>query len=244
MEKLEFVYKPGLFKDIEVWDGIAALVKQQEPAAYFWVYDKKVNFLKVPIEINKLNGGGFHVEGDKFDFLMGFIASYKLVFVQIKIKENFENEWYKEWVDALIQLNGFVHAWVVDYEYNYWQNAADPSQYKFGGRSTEGIPMIQSDSPPPWDRWLIDTSSNAGLRKIRKGYIEAIGARMWFSEKFLALINRTIEEIQDAYPCKIEKYTEDVYQLSASVDIFKDSSTEAEQRQLRAALYGNVKQEE
>ena len=244
MQKLEFVYELGSVEPIEIWGKLAFILEKKDDVNALTSYTEKIKWEKIPSEIKASSACAFNIESSDFYFHMATGTNYKLAFLQIKIKKNLEKEWYKEWVDALIQFNGFVHAWVVDYGYNYWQNAVDPVQYKFHNRSYAKLPMKHNGLPDPVGQIEIDTSNNPGLRDIRKGYIEAIGARIWFSEKFLTLINRTIEEIQDAYPCKIEKYNEDVYQLSASVGIFKDSSTEAEQRQLRTALYGSTKQEE
>ena len=244
MQKLEFVYELDTVESVNVWEKLAPIIEKKEALNFIIIDGVKVKSSNILVQLIRLNEIGFDIETDNFNLHMGIITRYKLIFVQVEIKKTPEKKWYEEWVHELVRLEGFVHANLSDSAYVCWQSMHDPVFYDLKNKSYTQLPMIHNGLPDPVGRMVIDVSNNPGLRDIRKGYIEAIGARMWFSEKFLALINRTIEEIQDAYPCKIEKYNEDVYQLSASVGIFKDSSTEAEQRQLRAALYGNVRQEE
>jgi len=80
--------------------------------------------------------------------------------------------------------HGLVHGWVVDREYDYWQNAHDPLQYEAHGRSYAHLPMKSNELPYPLEQMIIDTSRNPGRRVIRMGYVEAVGHLMWFGEPF------------------------------------------------------------
>jgi hypothetical protein len=51
-------------------------------------------------------------------------------------------------------------------------------------RIAKHLPMKRSELPPPLDRMEIDTSRNPGRYIVRKSYIEAVGAIMWFGEPF------------------------------------------------------------
>lgn len=235
MQRIEFIYKLGSQEPIHVWEKIELLLKNLGESCPLILYGKKVAASKLSAEIKKRKGS-FNVEYGGFVFHMATVTNYNHVLLQIDSKEHPE-EWWACWVSELIKLQGFIQAWLVDAEFNYWQNATDPIQYKSKGRSYEGLPMISNGLPPPLEQLKIDISKNLGLRKICYGYVEAIGAIMWLSEDFLDLNKRSIEWISKNSGARVEQVSEGVYELMVSRRLFCDGTSLDEQMKLRQAIY-------
>lgn len=99
------------------------------------------------------------------------------------------------WVRPLSELREFRASRVYDDEYEFWQNAADPIQYKGSGRSYAGLPMKSNGLPYSVEQMVIDTSANPGRRIFRQGYVEAIGAIMWLGEQFWSLTGARKQDV-------------------------------------------------
>ena len=98
--------------------------------------------------------------------------------------------------------------------------------------------MISNGLPPPLEQLNIDTSQNAGVRKLCEGYVEAIGAKMWLTDSFLSLTGKSIDSILNNSSASIEQPHSGVYKLEMPIDLFVDETSLNEQRSLREALYG------
>ena len=83
-----------------------------------------------------------------------------------------------------VGIGDFVHAWAIDRDYNYWQNAFDPIQFDSAGRSYEGLSMKSNGWPPPREKLIIDVSQNPGREILRTGFVEAVGGVLWLSNVF------------------------------------------------------------
>lgn len=92
----------------------------------------------------------------------------------------------KAWLEPFLD-EGFRQARLFDEEYDFWQNAEDPLEYRTEGRSYEGLPMRSNGLPPPLEQMVIDTSRNPGRRVLRRGFIEAVGCPMWLGQDFWSI---------------------------------------------------------
>lgn len=126
----------------------------------------------------------FNIEGDLYEFDLTIVTAFAHDAIRISAKQ--DTDW-DGWVDVLKSAGEFVQAYVVDVEFDYWQNAIDPLQYTAKNMPYEHLPMISNGLPPPLNRSVIDTSNNPGRRMLRSGYIEAVGSPMWLSDKFFEL---------------------------------------------------------
>lgn len=237
MQKLEFIYKLGSQEPIKTWEKLESILGRHECIDSVFLYGKKVKALKIPKELKRLSAEAFNIESAKFKFHFSTVTNYRHVVLQIENKSDCEGAWWEVWVSELIKLDGFVQAWVVDSEFNYWQNAADPIEYESRGKSYTGLPMKSNGLPPPLEQLEIDISKNPGLRKLREGYVEAIGGHMWLSETFLDLVNKNVEDIRNVANVSIEYITPYIVHLWSQTGLFKDSTSQLEQIQLREALY-------
>ncbi|MEL4393844.1 hypothetical protein [Shewanella algae] len=237
MQKIEFIYSFGSQEPINIWTALEPILRGHEDIDSFLLYGKKVKASKFPAEFKKLKGKAFNIESEQFSFHLATVTNYQHIALQIEAKTVHEEEWWSEWVNELVILDGFVQAWLVDSEFDYWQNATDPIEYESKGKSYDGLPMKSNGLPPPLEQLEIDTSHNLGLRKLCDGYVEAIGAHMWLSESFLNLVGKDIENIKNSTEVSVVNVAPKIFHVGCSVELFKDSSTQREQKGLRMALY-------
>ncbi|MBI5939485.1 MAG: hypothetical protein HY859_03575 [Caulobacterales bacterium] len=127
----------------------------------------------------------FSISAGGVEYHLATVGGRYLQFIQIESPGEPDIPW-GDWVDAFADYPGFLMAWVVDAEYNYWQNASDPLLYKDSSRSMKGLPTRPNGLPYPLAAIEIDTSRNPGRYVLRDGYIEAVGATMWVGQGYWA----------------------------------------------------------
>lgn len=185
------------------------------------------------------NGGWGHLETANLTFRYGVVGAYDHCFVSICEKVASAAGNWETWVMPFIALNGFVEGWVVDVEYNHWQNAKDPIEYEAAGRNFSHLPLKSNGLPPPLEQLEIDTSRNPGRWVLRHGYVEAVGAVMWLSELFWGRVGgihksrlRSVDGIHSM------ELAEGILEVRVSEDCFISEETAEIQDQLRECLYG------
>lgn len=147
-----------------------------------------------------------------------------------------------EWVTPFLSSDGFIQAWVVDEEYNFWQNADDPIEYTAKGKSYAGLPTRSNGFPYPLKKDVIDTSNNPGRRVIRQGYAECVGAVMWFGDEFM---NRTGLS-EEVFYLNGWLNAEKVYDRVVRIQVAEEAFTTARgkqgrlQKKIRSLLFPDV----
>ena len=235
MQRIEIVFDMGSQNSEIIWQRIAKLLRNMKTDNKLTFYEKETNLKELTAIIAKEKS--FNIKSNNYSFHMVTVTNSKHILLQIETKQCSSN-WWVSWINEFIQLNGFIQAWLVDSEFDYWQNANDPIEYSSAGKSFDGLPMISNGLPPPLEQLNIDTSMNAGLRKLCDGYVEAIGAKMWLSDIFLNNIGKDIESIAKNSGANIKKLKNGVVELSMTTDLFVDETSIKEQKKLRNALYG------
>lgn len=146
------------------------------------------------------------------------------------------------WGECIVAIDGFVHGWIVDREYDYWQNATDPLEYMTRGRSYAHLPMKSNDLPYPLEQMIIDISQNPGRRVMRVGYVEAVGYVMWFGEPFWRITGTSKQKVISQDWLKCEDRPGGILRVQAAEQPF--TSAEGEQgeiqRRLRQLLFPHV----
>lgn len=146
------------------------------------------------------------------------------------------------WAECIGAIDGLVQGWVVDREYNYWQNAEDPLEYTTEGRSYAHLPMKSNGLPYPLEQMIIDTSQNPGRRVMRVGYVEAVGYVMWFGEPFWKITGTSKQKVISQGWLKCEERPGGILRVQAAEQPF--TSAEGEQgeiqRRLRELLFPRV----
>ncbi|GAB5444017.1 MAG: hypothetical protein Fues2KO_43660 [Fuerstiella sp.] len=99
------------------------------------------------------------------------------------------------WVSIFESHESFSHGWAFDWDFYRRQNQNDPKLYAILHGDPSGLPLVNNGLPAPLNRMVIDTSNNPGRRIVRKGYVEAVGSTMWFSEKLLRRLKLSPDEL-------------------------------------------------
>jgi len=239
MHRIELVYELDANPVERFWSNILKCLPEtlREPDTEVHFGDEKLRLSEVEHTINKKQKTGFRVAIGSLAIDLTFVASKNHTLLQL---ENCDPQgcWWGAWVAVLTSISGFVQGWVVDVDYNHWQNAFDPLQYKAKGRSLKGLSMKSNGLPPPLEKQIVDTSQNPGRRTLRKGYVEAIGGNMWLSDRFWELTGKDKAVLDSCTAFEIVAAGEGVRHIKASTDVFDETSDVAEQNRMRELLYG------
>jgi len=176
-------------------------------------------------------------DGLSFDF--GQLTSLRHSFVLIEQLDSDLSTNWNDWVAPFLKEASFVQAWISDIEYDYWQNAKDPLEYKAVGRNHEHLPKKSNGLPPPLEQLEIDTSNNPGRWSHQIGYVEAIGSVMWLSKLFWERVGTDrLQQLLAADFIKTLDLQNDVVRLVMDDISFSECSSADVQNKLRKTLYG------
>lgn len=147
----------------------------------------------------------------------------------------------ERWVDKLLKDERFVQARLYDEEYDHWQNVEDLGIYKTAGRDTAGLPLKSNGFPYPLTRQIVDTDANPGRWRLRQGYIESIGATMWFGDQFWKISGASREGLQSCDGVVMTELAHGVTRVGTALDVFRSAEgPEGDlQRRMRMALFGS-----
>ncbi|WP_321868767.1 hypothetical protein [Paraburkholderia tropica] len=172
-------------------------------------------------------------------FRYGVVGSRNHCFISIREKEPNEAGDWDAWTNPFAALDGFIEGWVVDVEYDNWQNAEDPLTYEVAGRDYSQLPMKSNDLPFPLEQKIIDTSANPGRWILRDGYVEAVASLMWLSELFWRRVGQAHKaRLLSTTGVNVRDYMDGVIEVKASEHCFNSVETKDAQDRLRASLYG------
>lgn len=200
-------------------------------------YGDPVALMSVVKRIKRSHRNNFNIKLDHYEGFCGALTRYNYFHFFLKDVSNNAGSNLVELAERFIGKPGFVQAWLVDDDYDHWQNAYDPLQYTVVGRSLEGLPRVHNGLPPPLDQWIIDTSKNPGRRTIRIGYVEAVGAVMWLGDAFWPRVGKTKEEVTTALPKNWVTEGPGCIRIDAADELFTEATDVALQNKLRETLY-------
>lgn len=211
------------------------LIGQQQGASV-----TQINLYHSPVKIGALRRQlktrkSFNIDVDGINIRFGSIANHELALISAR---GIERQMEMAWVEAIASIAPLISARAYHREYEYWQNAEDPLQYRTAGRSMEGLPMKSNGFPPPVEQMVVDTSHNPGRRILRKGYVEAIGHRMWLGPEFFRRVPGAQRDILlgEAWLHPVEREN-NVLELTPQDVPFVDDTTAETQNRLRALLF-------
>jgi hypothetical protein len=140
------------------------------------------------------------------------------------------------------QKSRLVLAAAIDQDYDYWQNAQDPLQYKAVGRSWAHLPLLSNGLPPPLDQTLIDVSSNPGRRYMRRGFVEIVSYLMWISDMGWERLKSNKSTVQGCAGFATVESANGLLRIQSDRAPFVSDQGDAGERQnrLRNAVYGRV----
>ncbi|GAA4485134.1 hypothetical protein [Gluconacetobacter asukensis] len=219
-----FIQISKILKELNIRDAFVYPVKKSSSAMMLKKIQREKNWGRI--------------ETAELSFQYGLVGSCDHCFVSIKEKTPHAAGDWEKWAHPFIKMDGFVQGWVVDVDYNYWQNAKDTLQYKTAGRDYSQLPMKSNGKPPPVQRMIIDTSGNPGRWVFREGYIEAVGAVMWLSDLFWDRVGREHERrVQSAEWVRKSEPEKGVMEIRVADRCFVSDETADLQNRLRALLY-------
>ncbi len=235
-EKLEIIFKP------ECMSATAALTTLIEIA------DRLGKSLEVAFDTTRVSAEEFRmrtelsgkwsheIKLDDVTLAYGIVAPWEHCFISITQSIVGRSVDWVPWLKPFLWKPGFIQAWIADVDYNHWQNAEQPIEYKLSGRDHAHLPRISNGLPSPLEDMWIDISKNPGRRVLKKGYVEAVGDKMWLDRNFIARIGGiNIERLRVAgWRVRME---EGGAIMAAPSGTFSEESATEHQQQLRTALY-------
>ena len=241
IEQAKFVFRYDTSVEAAIL-GLQAVLKQHGvPEKGFKLYGKSLRFDRFLPEVRRMQHKGFDVIGQGFDFICGSVAKGHLDFLLIQLLSKLKIPW-DDWAAQFVPSKNFVMAWIMDSEYDHWQNAYDPLQYTAVGRSYAHLPMKSNGLPYPLEQKIIDTSGNPGRWVFRDGYIEAVGAMMWLGEPFWQLTGTDKCTVMKSKWLQVSNPIPSVTKVQAADKCFttaEGASGELQQK-LRALLFGSL----
>lgn len=161
------------------------LRKRGIPHKDFTLYGESIDLAQASKVLGATKDATFLLEGKGWQFHRTAVRHHRIDTFAIKADLDVLDA--EMWMSELSVAAPITQAWVVNAEYDYWQNAEDPLQYSSKGKAYEHLPKCSNGLPPPLEQTIVDISSNPGRRVLRMGHIEAVGSPMWFGLGFWRL---------------------------------------------------------
>ena len=196
------------------------------------------NLGELLVKLQQMNRTTFNVVGQEYEFDCGKVRNKDLDFLLVGFRGKRNFVW-DQWAAPFIGSRNFVMGYVVDSQYDFWQNAYDPIQYEARHRPFNHLPMKSNGLPYPLEKMIIDTSQNPGRRTLRNGYHEAVASVMWLGETFWHLTGADRKEIERSGWLQVAHPLAEVIRIQAAEEYFRtpDSASGEIQKKLRSVLF-------
>jgi hypothetical protein len=214
------------------------LARHDVPFTGFALYGEPVDLPSALSQLEKSQRKTFNLTGQGFEFHYSSVLRNGLDHLTIKSSVPSTISW-DEWVTQFTGNLNFVMAWVVDSEYDHWQNAKDPLQYTAVGKPYAHLPMKSNGLPYPVEQKIIDTSTNPGRWLFRDGFIEAVGSVMWLGAPLWSLTGADQKQVMNATWLRVSNPAPAVVRLQAAERCFTtaDDGSGELQSKLRSLLF-------
>jgi hypothetical protein len=199
--------------------------------------DQNLNAALEGVERNADSTFNLISHGYELDF--GKLARERFQFLLIRRPVGQNAMSWNDWMQPFLEFTGFMMAWLADTDYQYWQNAYDPLQYRAVEKPFEHLPQKSNGLPYPLEQSIIDISANPGRRLVRKGYYEAVGAVMWLGERFWTLTGADRVVVENAGWLRVSSPNRSVVRVEAATDLFTEDAGPSRdcQEELRVLLF-------
>ncbi len=159
------------------------------------------------------------VTSERFNLSVGDVGAHNITRLDITGK----NIDLNVIANKLIELNAIQQAFIVDYDFDYWQNAEDILQYKAKGKVYEHLPLISNRLPFPLEQKIIDTTKNPGKYEIKDGYIKVAAYRMWLDANLVERLGVDIKSLEMTLGAKVSCHN-DIYLVHVGESPFTEST--------------------
>ena len=237
--KLEIVFCLKSISPLKAWELIFDSIDESLDIAELpmSLYGEKIGLTSFNQKLKKTTLNNFHLELGEFIIKFSVVTAWEQILVVIEDHASTCTVNLEAIGNVFAKEPGFVQAWITDLEYDYWQNATDPLEFKAVSRSYEGLPMKSNGLPPPLEQMEIDISLNPGRRIIRVGYVEAVGHKMWFGSLFWSLVQNDVNEVLNVlnnFSCKDMNGT---IQIVIQEKPFDNQSSKSLMNDLRVSIF-------
>lgn len=243
-EGVRFVFDSDVMDSLALYRLVLASYRKNGLAESFFIKGVEVTACKLENIISEKRVWPSGVVSNGVNFLSGMLPARRLSFLDLKNLDSSIEGPTLELSQHLVAAMGFVHAWVYDIEYSYWQNVRDPLEYEGAGRSVANLPKRSNGLPAPLNQLEIDTSKNPGRIELRIGFIEAVGRLMWLADRFWEKVGT--DKVQSCGMLKKKGF--DVSESNRIVHVnagerFFDVTSDERQQTLRRILFGTHSKE-
>ena len=143
-----------------------------------------------------------------------------------------------QWVRLVSSVPSFLQAYLIDREFDYWQNNTYLSSYENFGRSTKNLHTKSTGLPHPCLQWEVDTSDHPGRRLRNFPFDKAVASQMWFSDRFWSMVGKTREGIENEFSrSRVEHFAPSVCKITTGSQPFTDRAPPELLEELRQRLY-------
>ncbi|MBS1912879.1 MAG: hypothetical protein JST22_12910 [Bacteroidetes bacterium] len=240
-KRIKFIYD---FRSLDT-EGVihrlqALLVAHGIPITGYSLSGTELSLGQVIAELEKKGRRIFTMRGHGLQIMTGNPSGPDCAvdFLSIETNGDYAIDW-EECARQFASGPSFVMAWLVDREYEYWQNAEDPREHTSEGRSIEHLPMVSNNHRPPNQAMIIDVSGNPGRWRYRQGYTEAVGSTMWLGERFWPVTGADKDAVEHAAWLQVSHPMPSVTRIQAADTCFTTAEGESGELQdrLRALLF-------
>jgi len=241
VEKLYITSGFGKVKAELILNLILEMFKSRDlPTDGFTLYGDAIDLEEVASLLKKSARHTFLLNGYGFEIHLASVARYQIDILSISTE--FEtNILWDEWITSISGQVKIIQAWLVDADYDYWQNAEDPLQYTSQGRPWEHLAKRSNGLPPPLEKIIIDTSHNPGYRQFCMGYLVAIGSVMWLGDDFWSLVGSNKNNVVKQSWIESKEMPNGLLRIQVGNSLFSSATDGADviQFMLRDLLFSN-----
>ncbi|EJL96144.1 hypothetical protein PMI18_04890 [Pseudomonas sp. GM102] len=240
LRRLKFIFGVDSIGGLQVLDLVVSVLNKFGSPPVFLLRGVEVDIKVLEKKILKKKSWPSGLMSNGLELRFGLLPALNQCFLIIEESGSSNKFDWEGMIGPILDVEGFIQAWISDVEYDFWQNATDPLEYECAGRSFADLPQKSNGLPAPLDQMEIDTSGNPGRSVFKQGYVEAIGSTMWLSDLFWERVGRDrlasflLLETQGVKVFECGR----VVKVVASEKCFQDDSTKDKQRILRQILFG------
>jgi len=207
----------------DVWEVVASTHPEFDKVKVVDGFeDKKLLYGSVGNYLRETGADGLLIEMAEASIRHGDIADLELGRLDL-IRIVSDPQDAERWLAKLLKDERMVQARLYDFEYDRWQNAEDLSVYAAAGRSAAGLPMKSNGFPFPLTRQIVDTDANPGRWRLRRKFIESIGATMWFGPEFWALSGANPVALQSCDGVSVTDLGDGVTKVTTALEVFRSA---------------------
>lgn len=233
-QRMAIAYQTGSTNLLDVWERVKVGIKREGlHESVYWASDKRVPLDQVAHVLEQEALPHFRVQGERISVAFSAPPNGPEDLLYLASPEDVD---WEGWSGPLREAGHVTQAFIVDCNYQRWQNEYDEWAYNNAGRPHEHLPRTSNNLPGPLEQQVIDTSKNPGRFKMCQGYIEVAASPMWLGEDFWARTGAD-RSILDTIEGLNIRQDGNLLRLAFPDTPFTSEDTSDQQNALRSALF-------